>query len=77
MSTQDKLKNIICEYVDASPEQIDINMSLKFDVGLDSFGLVSLVSEIENQFDIHIPDATCSQFNTLSDMVSYIDGEIR
>lgn len=73
--TQDKLKTIICEYVDATPEKIDINMDLKFDVGLDSFGLISLICAIESEFDIHIPDTACASFNTLLDMVNFIEKE--
>ena len=73
--TQDKLKRIICEYVDVNPEQIDINMDLKFDVGLDSFGLISLICAIESEFNIHIPDSICAKFNTLLDMVTFIDNE--
>lgn len=72
-STQEKLKNIISEYVDVEPEQIDINMDLKFDMGLDSFGLISLVCAIESEFNVHIPESNCMEFNTLHDMVSFID----
>lgn len=71
--TQEKLKRIISDYVDAKPEEIDINMDLKFDMGLDSFGLVSLLCAIESEFDVFITEAECSKFNTLLDMVSFID----
>ncbi len=74
-NTQEKLKRIICEYVDVNLEQIDINMDLKFDIGLDSFGLISLICAIESEFDIHIPDSICAKFNTLLDMVNYIENE--
>jgi len=74
-NTQEKLKRIICEYVDVNPEQIDINMDLKFDIGLDSFGLISLICAIESEFNVHIPDSMCSKFNTLLDMVAFIDTE--
>ena len=39
--TEEKLVAIICDYVDIQPEEVDSNMSLKFDIGLDSFGMVS------------------------------------
>ncbi len=74
-NTQEKLKRIICEYVDVNMEQIDINMDLKFDIGLDSFGLISLICAIESEFNVHIPDAMCAKFNTLLDMVTFIDEE--
>ena len=74
-NTQEKLKNIISEYVDVNSEEIDVNMDLKFDIGLDSFGLISLICAIESEFDINIPDSVCTNFNTLMDMVSFIDNE--
>lgn len=75
-STKEKLKGIISEYVDVNPSQIDINMDLKFDIGLDSFGLISLICAIESEFNIHIPDSACANFNTLLDMVAFIDSKI-
>ena len=71
-ATQDKLKMIISEYVDIAPDSIDINMNLQLDIGLDSFGLISLVCAIESEFNISIPDQELSGFTTLQDMAEYI-----
>lgn len=73
--TQDKLKNIICEYVDVAPEELDANTNLKFDIGLDSFGMISLICAIESEFNVEITGAACASFNTLSDMVEFIQSE--
>lgn len=70
--TEEKLVAIICDYVDIQPEEVDVNMSLKFDIGLDSFGLVSLICTIENEFDIAIPDNKLMDFETLNDMATFI-----
>lgn len=69
----DKLKQIISEYVDVPMDQIDDNMSLKNDIGIDSFGLISMLCEIEESFDIDIPESELSNFQTLHDMYSYIE----
>lgn len=70
--TEEKLVAIICDYVDIQPEEVDANMSLKFDIGLDSFGMVSLICTIENEFDISIPDNKLMDFETLNDVTSFI-----
>ena len=70
--TEEKLVAIICDYVDIQPEEVDTNMSLKFDIGLDSFGMVSLICTIENEFDISIPDNKLMDFETLNDMTTFI-----
>lgn len=66
-----ELKNIITDYVDFDGE-FDISMSLQGDIGLDSFGLISMVCEIERNFNIRIPDYELTRFVQLSDLVQYI-----
>lgn len=68
----DKLKDIISEYVGVPQYEIDSNMSLSNEVGLDSFGLISLISSIEDTFSISIPEYELSNFQTLNDLASYI-----
>ena len=70
--TEEKLVAIICDYVDIQPEEVDTNMNLKFDIGLDSFGMVSLICTIENEFDISIPDNKLMDFETLNDVTTFI-----
>lgn len=68
----EKLKEIISEYVGVDTKDIDENMSLVGDVGLDSFGLISLLCSIEDAFDVRIPDYALSSFQTISDLSSYL-----
>ena len=65
------LKNIISDYVEIEGA-FSTSMSLQGDIGLDSFGLISMVNQIENNFNIRIPDYEFSHFVKLSDLVSYI-----
>lgn len=69
---EQKLIEIIGEYTDVDAKKIDIDMSLKFDAGLDSFGLISLICAIENEFNISIPDDKLMSFNTLREMAEFI-----
>lgn len=68
----DKLKNIICNYVDTQPSLISDNMSLNAELGLDSFALISMLLEIEENFGIEIPTEVLPNFQTLNDLYSYI-----
>ena len=68
----DQLKKIICNYVDAQPSQISENMSLNAELGLDSFALISMLLEIEESFGVEIPNYVLPNFQTLSDLYSYI-----
>ena len=68
----EKLKDIISEYVGVPANQIDTNMSLSGDIGLDSFGLISLLCSIEDAFDVKIPDSELSSFQTFEDLANYV-----
>lgn len=73
---KERLVNIICQYVDVSPTEIDIDMNIRFDIGLDSYSLISLVCDIENEFGINIPDIVLMSFVTLSDVVNFVYNEL-
>ena len=68
----DKLKNIIVKYVDVTPSQIQDNMSLSSDLGIDSFSLISMIVEIEESFNVEIPEYKLGQFQTLIDLYKFI-----
>ena len=73
---KERLVEIICQYVDVSKEEIDINMNIRFDIGLDSYSLISLVCDIENEFGISIPDIVLMNFVTLFDVVNFVYNEL-
>ena len=68
----DKLKEIISEYAGIEKLKINEDMSLVTDMGLDSFSLISLVTEIEQTFEVSISDAELASFKTFSDVVNFL-----
>ena len=52
----DRIRNIICEFVDIDPESITPETNIRTDLGLNSLELVNLAVEIEEEFDVEIPD---------------------
>lgn len=68
----EELKEIISEYVGISPEEIKDDTSLVGDIGLDSFGMISLLCTIESTFDISIPEYELSSFQTFADLSNYL-----
>lgn len=69
---ENTLKGIISKYTEVESSKIDSNSNLQCDIGLDSFSIISMVTEIETTFSISIPDEELSNFSTVDDMVSYI-----
>lgn len=68
----DQLKKIICNYVDTNPDSISDEMSLNAELGLDSFALISMLLEIEENFGVEIPNYVLPQFQTLKDLYTFI-----
>lgn len=66
-----KLKNIISEYSGLPDEQITPNLNLKACM-LNSFQMMSMVSQIEDEFDIEISEYKIADFNTLQDLEDYL-----
>lgn len=43
------------------------------EIGADSIDLVDLISEIESELNIAIPDEAIEDFKTIGDLVKYLD----
>ena len=65
------LEEIISDYVEIE-DKLDEEMSLQGDMGLDSFGLISMICKIEKHFNIRIPDYELPSFLQLEDLINYI-----
>lgn len=72
----DTLKNIINEYTGIPATQIDGSLTLDNKSGLDSFGLVAMIVDIENKFNITIPDEQLNCFKKLQDLIEYINKKV-
>ena len=67
-----KVKEIICNQLEVSPEQLRPEASFIDDLKADSLAVVELVLALEEQFKIEIPDEDTEQIKTVGDAVSYI-----
>jgi len=68
----EKLQAIIRWYADDEEIVISENMALLTDLGLSSFEFIELVCEIEEKFDVEIPDRAISSLETVRDVIDYI-----
>lgn len=72
MDIRKELLEILSDYVDIPAEGIDTSEGMKFSSGLDSFGLMSMISSVEEHFDVSISDEDLLNFKTLDDIILFI-----
>ncbi|MBQ7203879.1 MAG: acyl carrier protein [Eubacterium sp.] len=72
----DEVKEILCEHLEISPDEIEITSSLADDLGADSLDAIDIVMDVEDQYSIEVPDETIKSIKTVEDIVSYIESNI-
>ena len=72
MDMLEKMREIICEFVDVEPETITPETNIRTDLGLNSLELVNLAVEIAEEFDVEIPDREATGLETVADAMRII-----
>lgn len=67
------LRNIICSYVDIAPENITEDSKLRADIGLNSFDMVNVAVDIENEYGIKIDSKQFGGMKTVGELIKYIE----
>jgi len=74
LEIEQKVKEILSKKLDVEPGKIALETRLAEDLGVDSFGAVELMFEIEEAFQLKIPDSDIEQVRSVKDIVAYLDG---
>lgn len=69
----EKLLTIVKDYVDIDAATVSNESNFMMDLGIDSFTLSEIACEIEDEFDIEIPDNKMHELKTVGDVVSFIE----
>ena len=72
-SVEQRVKEIICEQLGVSEDQVTPQASFIEDLGADSLDIVELVMAMEEEFEVEIPDDQAENIKTVADAVAYID----
>jgi acyl carrier protein len=71
-SIHDRLKAIVCDRLDVSPELFTEDASFVEQLGADSLDLVDLIMNVEEEFKIQIPDDDYVHFATVKHAIDYL-----
>lgn len=69
----ERMREIICEFVDMDPKEITLETNIGKDLGLNSLELVNLAVDIEEEFDVEIPDKEVMGLETVADAIKIIE----
>lgn len=68
---------IVCDHLAVNKDQVTDKTSFIEDIGADSLDIVELVMELEEEFDISIPDEQAEKIKTVGEAVEHIKQAIR
>jgi len=72
-SVFERVQDIVADQLGVEKEKINPETSFVNDLGADSLDTVELVMELEEEFDIDIPDDAAEKIQTVGEAVDYIE----
>ena len=72
MDITEKIIEIIGDFVDIEGMEINDETRIRTDMGLNSFDIVNIAVELENEFGAKIPDEKLNSVHTIGDLKALI-----
>src|SRR4029450_3222971 len=72
-SVQTRVKEIVCEQLGVSEEEVTPEASFIEDLGADSLDIVELVMALEEEYEMEISDEDAEKIKTVQDVITYIE----
>lgn len=69
----EKIKEFICNYVDADPENITLDSRFIEDLSFNSYDFMSMLGEIETELGVTVDDEEILNLQTVGDAVKYLE----
>ena len=68
----EKLRELLSEYVEVARDDITVESKLVEDLGLNSYEFMTLVGDLEEEFDVEVNEREVAKVNTIGDIIEYI-----
>lgn len=69
----DKVRDIICDQLSVEESVVNLETHLMKDLEADSLDAVEIIMAIEDEFDFEVPDEDAERFQSVGDIVKYIE----
>lgn len=67
-----KFVEIICNYVEVEPENVQMESRFMEDLGFTSFDFMSMLGELEDEFDVEIDQQEVADVRTVGEAFEYL-----
>jgi acyl carrier protein len=74
---EERIIQIVCDNLGVNKEQLNRGTKFQDDIGADSLDIVELVMELEEEFEITIPDEEAEKLKTLGEAIDYIEAKLK
>ncbi|QGU96666.1 acyl carrier protein [Clostridium bovifaecis] len=71
----EKVRKIMASQLGIGEEEIKIEANFQDDLGIDSLDIFEVVMELEDEFDVQIPNEDLENLKTVEDLVKYIESK--
>lgn len=68
----EKIKELICNYVDVNREEITEESRFIEDLGFNSYDFVSMLGELEEEFGVTVDENDILEIHTVGEAVEYL-----
>ena len=68
----EKLVEVICNYVEVEPENIRKESRFMEDLGFTSFDFMSMLGELEDEFDVEVEQQEAVNIRTVGEAADYL-----
>ncbi|MBQ9110861.1 MAG: acyl carrier protein [Oscillospiraceae bacterium] len=69
----EKMKELITQYVDVTPEEITEDARLIEDLHFNSYDFMSMLGELEETFDVTVDEQEMTDIRTVGEVMKYIE----
>lgn len=70
----EEIRDVICEYADVDRNVINEDSRFVEDLGFTSYDFMSMVGELEENYDIEVDEREVAEIRTVGEAIRYIEG---
>ena len=76
MRSEARIRQIIADILGATPNKVAPEIKVGGELGDDSLDHIGIVIDLEDEFNLEIPDEDAEAWKTVADVVAYVDGKV-